>query len=169
MSTLINDIDHAYFLADIENRTRDLTARVAAHKSSTRGVNVVHPFVIDTAKRIIDLIGYASDSSLDDYGNWVDSHVDVDYMEEYLVCGYNDDAMRDPNSAEYRAFATEVDEHMSVYNHLTDAERKLLSSVSDVWGFVDDDLHDDKNLLDTGLREYFDRVMTFAETAAIAS
>lgn len=159
---LIHDPDRAYFYADIENRTRDLTARVDAYTRYERP-KAVHPFVIEVANQIIDLIGYASDSTIDEYQNSIDPYIDApDYAEEYASCGYDNELFRDPTSAEYRAFATEVDGYFAVYNHLSPAELELIKSVSDAWGAAESDD------FDATLLEWFDRVMTFAETAKAA-
>lgn len=162
LNTVIDQAHVDAFNADIENRTRDLTKRV--DDFTMYGPHYVHPFVITVARHIIDLIGYHSDSTIDEYQNSIDPYIDApDYAEEYAICGYDDDIAQHPESAEYRAFCTEVDEYFAVYNHLSDAERELIASVSDVISVVDSD--DD---LDTVLRGWFDRVMTYAETAKAA-
>jgi hypothetical protein len=164
MTNMMHDIDSAWFYADIENRTRDLTKRI---KDFTMyGPHAVHPFVITVATAIVDLIGYHSDSSIDEYQNSINPYIDApDYAEEYAICGYDDKLMSDPTSAEYRAFATEVDEYFAVYNHLSDAERELIASVSDAWAIFDEYVTD---AVDAILRGWFDRVMTYAENSKTA-
>ena len=168
MYGLIPDPDTAYFYADIENRTRDLTARLDKCRHNV-GPHVVHPFVLTVAKAIIDLIGYSSDSAIDEYQNSIDPYVDADdYAEAYASCGYDNELFADPTSAEYRAYCTEVDEYHAVSKHLSDAERELIKSVSNAWDVVDELYNAENgvpdNELDTVLRKWFDRVMTFAET-----
>lgn len=167
---MTRNIDTIHFYANIENRTRDLTARV--HEYECRGgLRTVHPFVITVANALIDLIGYSSDSTIDEYQNSIDPYVDApNYAKAIAAAGsfYYNGEHPDPTSAEYRAYATEVDEYFAVYNHLSDAERKLITSVSDVWGLLDTvGLHSGTgdDLYEIGLREWFDRVMTFAESA----
>lgn len=154
--TMNNDSE---FRREIAERTRPHTERLQTFKNQR--IVPVHNFVIVQMHNLIDLIGYASDSTIDEYQNALFPFIDeLDEVEEMLACGYDDELFSDPTSAEYRSFATEVEESRAVFNHLTDEEKQFLRNQSDMWGLLE---NDDERPFEEKLIELFNNQMTILE------
>ena len=90
----------------------------------------VHPYVFTAVQSLIDLIGYCSDSTLDEFQNEILCVVSQDDAEEILSCGYATTVCDDPKTAEYRAFCTEVDSYAAIRNHMTPEELDLIEHMA---------------------------------------
>lgn len=147
------------FRREIAERTRPYVERLQTFKN--RPVVPVHSFVITAMTNLIDLIGYASDSTIDEYQNSIDPVIEgIDTIEEYTSCGYDNELFADPTSAEYRSYATEVAELMAIHENLTEWEIEFLRDQSDIITLVDDEEIDD---LEAALVKMFDTQMTILE------
>lgn len=158
--TTTNDHNVSEFRREIAERTRPYVERLSAFNN--QHAVPVHNFVVIQMHNLIDLIGYASDSSIDEYQNALFPFIDeLDEVEEMIACSYDDNLFSDPTSAEYRSFATEVEESRAVFNHLTDWEKQFLRNQSDMWGLLENP--DDERPFEEKLVELFDAQMTILE------
>lgn len=146
------------FHAEIKQRTQPLVDRLQPIRD--RSPRVVHRFVTDSMSALIDLIGYHSDSTIDEYQNEILPIIDApDYAEEYAACGYDNDAFADPESPEYRSFASEVAVLFAVHNQLSEFELTFLRNMSDMWK-----LFDESDDFDQALLDLFDSQMAILES-----
>jgi len=145
------------FRNEIRIRTQPHVDRLNAF--SARNPRPVHSFVIQAMENLIDLIGYHSDSTIDEYQNSIDPYIDApDYAEEYASCGYPEDVCNDPDSADYRSMSSEIEEYFAVFNHLSDWEIAFLRDQSNIVSMVDE--YDD---ISEPLVELFNAQMTKLE------
>ncbi|AZS06633.1 hypothetical protein SEA_JACOREN57_71 [Mycobacterium phage JacoRen57] len=153
-----NEISH--YMTRVNELRRPYNERLRAFVNRP-GPRIVHPFVTDTLAALIDLIGSMSDDAVDEYQIAIYAAIDgPEFIEEQAACGYDNDAFADPESAEYRAYCTEVDTYLAIHNHLSEFERGLLSSIVDVQGLIDDNTEID---VDSALIAWFERVMDTIE------
>lgn len=99
----------------------------------------VHEFVVQSVGSLLDLVDHGGDDAVDEHKNDILVVIDVEFAEEFLTCRYNNDAYADPESADYRSFATSQDAAQAVRKHLTGAEVALLERVADVWPVIEGD------------------------------
>ena len=151
------------FKRECEARTVNERARfepLFSHRSNFD----VHPYVLTAVQSLIDLIGYSSDSTIDEWQNELLCVIDNDHAEEIISCGYATDVCDDPKSAEYRAYCTEIESYAAIRNHMTAEELTLLSNMADnVWDAVDDGDAD----LEATMRHEFNVAATWIEQRRI--
>ena len=123
-----------------------------------------HAYMFTAIQSLIDLIGYYSDDTIDEWQNELLCVIDNDHAEEILCCGYDNNAFANARSAAYRSFATEVDAYAAIRVHMTPEELTLLSNMVDnVWDAVDDGDAD----LEAVMRHEFNVAATWLEQRRI--
>ena len=126
------------FKRECEARTVNERARFEPLFSHRYNYNV-HTYMFTAVQSLIDLIGYASDSTIDEWQNEILSVLDNDHAEENASCGYDNGLFEDRTSGEYRSFCSEIESYAAIRNHMTAEELTLLSNMTDnVWDAVDD-------------------------------
>lgn len=113
----------------------------------------VHYWVRDAINSLIhisDLYGgeYLSNDGIDEYVNELEAVLDVDFREELYACGYDNDEFADPESLEYRQFASECDTASVIERHTSEPEKQILRVLAQLRSAYFDDDFDGLNVGD---------------------
>lgn len=106
------------------------------------------------SRNVFDLVGlsdlyggaYLSNDGIDEFCNEIEAVVDLDFAEELYACHYDDEAMKDPESAGYRSFATDVDLTRTIAKHLRELDVDVLKLCADIRPLYFSDLFGDETI-----------------------